>query len=133
MSQETILVVDDSPIELLGCRRALESADYAVVTYHIKEFSEVFKLSEIVLLNRPDMILMDVNLGLSSYDGARLAMAMQKLREPGSKTPLIVLHSSMSREELLEMQESSGADAFLEKGSLSQLPTRVRLVLMRCL
>ena len=133
MSQEIVLVVDDSPIELLGCRRALEQAGFQVVTYHIKEFSEVFKLSEIVMLERPHVILMDVNLGLSAYDGARLATAMRKLREVDSKTPLIVLHSSMSEDELKQVQANCGADAFLEKGKLEQLPNRVRMVLMRCL
>lgn len=126
-----ILVVDDSPIELLGMRDALLRANFQVVTCHIKQFSEVFKLSEVVVTEQPDLILMDVNLGLSAYDGTRLAKAVIKLREPGEPKPYVALHSSLGGDELQRLREECGADAFLEKGNLQQLPARIKTLLLR--
>ena len=124
-----VLIVDDSPLELLGMRESLERAKLDVVTFQIKSFEEVFKLSEVVLTKRPKLILMDVNFGLASYDGARLAKTVGRLREPGSKTPMIILHSSMSAAELLAMQLKCDADSYLEKGDLRELPARIRPML----
>ena len=131
MPKPPILIVDDSPLELLGMREALSKHDFQVTTFQIKSFAEVFQLSEVVLQEKPALILMDVNLGLSSYDGVRLAKTIGRLREPGEATPLIVLHSSLAAAELLAMQKKCQADAYLEKGDLTQLPMRVKLILSR--
>lgn len=133
MSQPALLIVDDSPLDLLGMREALTSADFQVTTFQIKSFTEVFKLSEVVLEEKPHLILMDVNLGLSSYDGVRLAKTLARLREPDERTPLIFLHSARPAAELLAMQKTCEADGFLEKGDLQLLPARVKQLLWRLL
>lgn len=110
-------------------RNALEAAGLDIVTFQINSFEEVFKLSEVVLDSKPKLILMDVNFGLSSYNGVRLAKTISRLREPRSQTPMIVLHSSASAAELLAFQRQCDADAYLEKGDLQHLPLRVQRIL----
>ena len=129
--RSAVLVVDDNALELLGMQQALEKAGFEAIPFQIKSFGEAFKLSELVLDREPTVILMDVDIGLSSYDGVRLAKTIARLREPGEKTPLIVLHSSLSAAELLAHQRNSGADTFLEKGDLQSLPGRIRRILVR--
>ena len=131
MEKPVILIIEDSPLELLGMREVLTKADFQVVTFQIKSFAEVFQLSAVVIQEKPQLILMDVNLGLQSYDGIRLAKTLMRLRDPGDTTPLMVLHSSLSAAELLALQRQCGADGFLEKGDLTQLPGRVRQFLRR--
>ncbi len=112
-------------------QQALSKADFEPISFQIKSFGEAFKLSEIVLEREPTVILMDVDIGLSSYDGVRLAKTIGRLREPDEKTPLIILHSSLSAAELLAHQRNCGADTFLEKGDLQSLPGRIRRILVR--
>ncbi len=126
-----VLVVDDNPLELLGMQQALEKADFEAIPFQIKSFGEAFRLSELVLERNPTVILMDVDIGLASYDGTRLAKTIGRLREPGEKTPLIVLHSSLSAAELLAHQRTCGADTFLEKSDLQSLAGRLRRILVR--
>ncbi len=133
MEKPVILVIEDSPLELLGMREVLAKADFQVVTFQIKSFAEVFQLSAVVIQEKPHLILMDVNLGLQSYDGIRLAKTLMRLREGDEATPLIVLHSSLSAAELLALQKQCGADGFLEKGDLTLLPMRLRQFLRRVL
>ena len=107
MNEKTVvLIVDDNPLELLGMRQSLEKSDFEPITFQIKSFTEAFKLSEVVLEREPTVILMDINIGLASYDGSRLAKTIGRLREPGKKTPLIVLHSSLSPAQLLVHQRA---------------------------
>lgn len=129
--KSVILVVDDNPLELLGMQQALEKGDFEAIPFQIKSFGEAFKLSEVVLDKKPKVILMDVDIGLASYDGVRLAKTISRLKEPGERTPLIVLHSSLSAAQLLVHQRTCGADTFLEKGDLHSLAGRLRRILVR--
>ena len=133
MEKPVILIIEDSPLELLGMREVLTKNDFQVVNFQVKSFAEVFRLSAVVIQEKPHLILMDVNLGLQSYDGIRLAITLMRLREPGEQTPLIVLHSSLSAAELLALQKQCGADGFLEKGDLTLLPAKLRQFLSRIL
>ena len=119
--QPIILYVEDNTENRLLVRRILQAEGFQVL-----EAEDAFRAVERIKSTRPDLILMDVNLGLSSYDGVRLAKTLARLREPGERTPLIFLHSARPAAELQALQRTCGADGFLEKGDLQLLPVRVK-------
>ena len=127
----SLLIIDDSPTELLAARRSLESEGFQVFTCLIRSFSEVLHLSELVLAVVPDVILMDVDLGLSCYDGVKLVRTVRRLSTTSraSRDPLIILHSSLPPAKLEALKAESGADSYLEKGEPGLLPLRVKTLL----
>ena len=64
MEKTKILIVEDETIIALDIKRALEKMDYEV-TNMVYDYQGAIKS---VKINRPDLILMDVNLG-NSKDG----------------------------------------------------------------
>ena len=68
MEKTKILIVEDETIIALDIKRALEKMDYEV-TNMVYDYQGDIKS---VKINRPDLILMDVNLG-NSKDGIETA------------------------------------------------------------
>ena len=103
-----ILVIDDSETALAIARRTLEAAGYAVLTAN-----SALRLPAIVHSERPDLILLDVEMPALRGDQV---LELTKLFDFLQRSP-IVLHSSKSEEELQELVRRSGASGYIKKTS----------------
>lgn len=74
MTKAKILIVEDEAIVALDIKRALLSLDFEV-TNSVRNYD---KALESIVKNRPDIILMDINLD-NSKDGIETAQAIQKI------------------------------------------------------
>ncbi|HET6945640.1 MAG TPA: response regulator [Gaiellaceae bacterium] len=106
----TCLIVDDSPEFFEAATQLL--ADDAVTVVGVAATSD-HAVSQALAL-RPDVALVDVNLG--SESGLDLAERLAGLPHGG---PPIVLISAETRSELAELVEASGALGFVSKTDLS--------------
>jgi DNA-binding NarL/FixJ family response regulator len=106
----TCLIVDDSPEFLEAARQLL--ADDAIAVVGIAATSDQAANEAAVL--RPDVALVDVNLG--SESGLDVAKRLAGLPNGG---PPVVLISAESRSELAELVDASGARGFVSKTDLS--------------
>lgn len=114
-----ILIVDDCKTARAFTSRVLRSSGYDVAT------AENIWISKLVGDFKPDLILMDVNLG-ASFKGTMAVSALKK-RVPGVR---YVLYSTLAAEKLTLLAEECGADAFIEKtASGQQLLDQVRRLL----
>jgi CheY-like chemotaxis protein len=103
----SILVVDDSAIVLAICRARLEEAGYEVSTRE-----SALGTSAMVMRERPDAVLMDVDLpGLS---GDQIA-ALIKKNDTGDSLPIIILHSSLTSQVLARLVEECAAAGYIQK------------------
>jgi DNA-binding NtrC family response regulator len=106
--RKTILVVDDSHLVLALASEALESAGYRVLT-HDRPTGCVSR----IILERPDLVLIDVNMPELSGDTI--------VGLPGSAHPesgsIILLHSTMNRAELERRTRACQAHGFVQKSS----------------
>jgi len=101
-----ILVIDDDEKVLNIVKRNLESAGYAVFVA-----SSALKMPQIVQRERPDLVLLDVEMpALSGEHVLDLATLFDFLRE----IP-IVLHSAKSDEELQSLVARSQARGYIRK------------------
>ncbi len=106
-SRGRVLVVDDSAIVLAVCRERLEEAGYEV---NVRE--SALGTSAMVIRDRPDAVLMDVDLpGLS---GDQIASLIRK-NDAGEGTPIIILHSGLTAQVLGGMVEECGAAGYIQK------------------
>lgn len=104
-----VLIVDDSPIVLAVCRERLEDVGYEVA---VRE--SALGTSAMVLRDKPDAVLMDVDLpGLSGDQIATLIKKNDTLG--GDNGPVIILHSSLSAPVLTRLAEQCGAAGFIQK------------------
>ena len=101
-----VLVVDDDEQYLKLTARTLRMAGYDVVAR-----SNVIGTSAAVVSERPDMVLIDVD--MPGLDGDRLALLIQR---SVTKTPLLVLYSGMNPKILHERALACGAYASISKG-----------------
>ncbi len=101
-----ILVVDDSPTVLGVARVTLENAGYEVVT-----ISEALRVSMTVLSEKPDLVLMDVNMPL--LDGNKLIEIMR--RSLILRDCKVLLHSSEPASVLRDLTQECAADGFIRK------------------
>lgn len=124
-----ILLIDDSPTQLLAFRRAVQESGLEVVTALVSSVAEVLNLARIVSDEQPDVGLVDVDLGIESFDGSRLASSFVRLKKTTPKPMAVVLHSGLEPERLDELTRKSGADTYLEKGKMSILPMRLQTLL----
>ncbi len=106
MERKTILVVDDSPVVLELTGAALEGAGYKVVLRSRGEGTVAAVLQE-----RPDLVLLDVN--MPRLSGDTIAVILAKT-DPDRKT-IVLLHSSLSPELLKLKVLQTGAQGFLHK------------------
>lgn len=101
-----IVVIDDSEIVLEVTRGALEGAGYDVVT-HDRPAGCV----ALILHEKPDLVLMDVN--MPGLGGDTIVSVLAKAA-PTSDT-IVLLHSSLSAEVLRGKASVAGAHGFLQK------------------
>lgn len=101
-----IVVIDDSEIVLEVTRGALEGAGYDVVT-HDRPAGCV----ALILHEKPDLVLMDVN--MPGLGGDTIVSVLAKAA-PTSDT-IVLLHSSLSAEVLRSKAATAGAHGFLQK------------------
>ncbi len=106
-----VLVIDDDPQSLKLTARMLRSAGYEVVTR-----SEVFGTSFAVASERPNVVLIDLN--MPALDGDRLAPLIQR---SVPNPPPIVLYSGLSEKVLRERALACGASATIPKGLAPEL------------
>ncbi len=120
MTRKTILVVDDDPTHLLCARDLLEADGYEVVVHQY-----AFGATEKVLVERPDLVLVDVNMPALSGEG--LVGVIRN--RPRLKELPVVLYSSNDEESLRRTAERLGLRGFVCKGDVEALRTTVaRLV-----
>ncbi len=121
--RKTILVVDDSPIVLEMAGSALESAGYKVVSRSRGEGTVAAVIQE-----RPDLVLLDVN--MPRLSGDTIAVILTKT-DPDKKT-IVLLHSSLSPELLKLKVLQTGASGYLHKtGNAHELVASVNTWLKR--
>ncbi len=118
---DKILVVDDEPRVVRLVREILRAVGYQVI-----EASRGEEALEMVVMERPDLVLLDILLpeGIDGYEVCR------RLRE-FSDVPVIMLTAKAQEKDLLRGFEV-GADDYLTKPfSARELVARVRAVLRR--
>jgi len=105
-----VLVVDDDELYLKVTERLLRSGGYEVVAR-----SEVLGTSFVVSSERPDVMLVDLNMPM--VDGDRLVPLVTRGRfEPPYFSPYVVLYSGVEERALARRAEECGADASIPKG-----------------
>ncbi|HEY6078058.1 MAG TPA: response regulator [Polyangiaceae bacterium] len=102
-----IVVIDDSEIVLAVTREALTNAGYRVVV-HDRTAGSV----ALILQEKPDLVLMDVNMPGLSGDTALSVLARA---QPHAET-IVLLHSSLPVEILRSKAAAVGAHGFIQKG-----------------
>jgi two-component system, NarL family, nitrate/nitrite response regulator NarL len=104
------LIVDDSPIFVEAATRMLEGEGITVVGSASNSALALQRVGEL----RPDVLLVDVNLGQES--GFDLA---ERLLRGGNSHPAVILTSSYSEDDLADLIVASPAAGFLPKAVLS--------------
>lgn len=118
-----IVVIDDSEIVLAVTKVALEGAGYELVT-HDRPAGCV----ALILHEKPDLVLMDVN--MPGLGGDTIVSVLAKAA-PTSET-IVLLHSSLSAEVLRGKASAAGAHGFIQKsGDLFALVREVNRWLKR--
>lgn len=118
-----VVVIDDSEIVLAVAKSALEGAGYDVVT-HDRPAGCV----ALILHEKPDLVLMDVN--MPGLGGDTIVSVLAKAA-PTSDT-IVLLHSSLSAEVLRGKASAAGAHGFIQKsGDLFGLVREVNRWLKR--
>jgi DNA-binding response OmpR family regulator len=113
----TVIVIDDSPIALDFTRDALESNGYRVITRR-----RTAGAVNLVLQERPDLVLLDVNMPQVAGD---ITATLLRRAEPNSKT-VILLYSSLSAETLALRAATAGAHGYIRKtGNVMELLRQV--------
>ncbi len=102
----TVLVVDDSDVILEVAKTALEAAGFRVLTH-----SRPSGCVALILQERPDLVLIDVNMPLMSGD--TVAKLFGKAL-PGSDI-VVLLHSTLPADVLEVKAKTSGAHGYIRK------------------
>ena len=110
-----LLLVEDSPTDLLMTREALEHAKVLLNTYSVEDGAEVLKFlrreGKHASVPRPDLILLDLN--LPKKDGREVLAEIKS--DPELKTiPVVILTTSKAEEDIL-MAYRSHANCFITK------------------
>ena len=114
------MIVDDNPGFLHAARALLEEEGIRVVGVASTGAEAVRRAAEL----HPDVTLLDIDLGLDNgFDVAR-----QLVDEPGVDAGSLILISTYSEDEFVDMIEASPAVGFLQKPALS-VPAIERLLL----
>jgi DNA-binding response OmpR family regulator len=107
-SQQKVLIIDDSAVALEWARVQLEAAGYLVVVR-----DEPLGSSLLVIRERPDLVLIDVN--MPSLSGDELVALLKGHTRLHSAR--LVLYSAKAESELVKLTASSGADGYICKTS----------------
>jgi CheY-like chemotaxis protein len=122
MSRSKILVVDDDPTHLACARELLEADGHEVVIHET-----AFGATEKVKSERPDLLLLDVN--MPALSGEAL-VAILREREATRETP-VVLYSSNDEASLQRAAGRLGVAGWVAKGDPAELRRTVARVLAR--
>lgn len=106
MRQLTVMVIDDSELVLSVVESFLDAAGYRVVTRKM-----ALGTRAAILRERPDVILLDVNMPL--LDGAELCGAIRS--HTAMRGSCIVLHSDIPETELRAIAARAGANGYIRK------------------
>jgi two-component system, NarL family, invasion response regulator UvrY len=107
-----VLVVDDHPIVLQGCRRILEDAGCAAVF----EASDVATGYELFRSNRPDVVVIDLSMRDIGLGGVSL---IRRIHADDRRVPILVL--SMHRDPTLVVQAlEAGAVGYVLKDTATE-------------
>lgn len=118
-----VVVIDDSAIVLEVTRGALEQAGYQVVTH-----DRAAGCVALILHEKPDLVLMDVN--MPGLGGDTIVSVFAKAQPTGDT--VVVLYSSLSAEALRTKAAAAGAHGFIQKtGDLFALVREVNRWLKR--
>jgi DNA-binding response OmpR family regulator len=117
----TILVIDDNAVVLETTRSTLETAGFRVLTR-----DRSVGAIGIILEERPDLVLLDVN--MPNLSGDSLADILS--RAHSTRGTVVVLHSSLSANALRMKALATGAQGFIQKTSVqAELVRQVRAFL----
>lgn len=111
-----VLVIDDTPTVLAYCTTLLAA-------HEVHTASDWVEANRIAHAVKPDVIVLDENLG--AFQGSYLVRAFRMFF--GGALPLVLISS----DDCAAASEASGANAFVNKEYLDQLPAVLELVL-RC-
>ena len=120
MSTKKILVVDDDATHLLCAKEILEDAGYEVVIH-----TGGFGATEKVMVEQPDLVLIDVNMPALSGDGL---VGVLRGREQTQRVP-ILLYSSNDEGALRRTVDRLGIEGYVSKGDVEELRRVVARVL----
>jgi CheY-like chemotaxis protein len=120
MSRPRILVVDDDETHLICTKELLEAEGYEVLV-HVGAFGA----TQQVLLNAPDLVLVDVNMPALSGEGlVAVLRGSEKTRRVR-----ILLHSSNDELALWTAARRLAIDGYVPKGDPGELRRKVAAVL----
>jgi len=100
-----VLIVDDNEVCRAGVRESLEQDGFDVV-----ELGSAIGMSSLVSLEKPDVVLMDVEMPAIEGDKAVEILLKHRLH-----ACTILLYSARPPEELKRMARACGADGFVSK------------------
>ena len=102
----TILYVEDNPDNRMLVRRILLSEDYSLL-----EATNASEALEVLKSNKPDLILMDIN--MPDVDGYTLTAQIKKM--PGfERVPILALTANVMRGDKEKVLEA-GCDGYIQK------------------
>lgn len=102
----TILYVEDNPDNRMLVRRILLSEDYSLL-----EATNASEALEVLKSNKPDLILMDIN--MPDVDGYTLTAQIKKM--PGFESvPILALTANVMRGDREKVLEA-GCDGYIQK------------------
>jgi len=102
----TILYVEDNPENRMLVRRILLSEDYSLL-----EATNASEALEVLKTNKPDLILMDIN--MPDVDGYTLTAQIKKM--PGfERIPILALTANVMRGDKEKVLEA-GCDGYIQK------------------
>jgi DNA-binding NtrC family response regulator len=111
---KTILIVDDEPAARYGLRRALESK------YRIAEVDSAESARDALLIEKPDLVLLDVV--LPGQDGLSFLKAM---RDQGSGVPVLMVSALDAAKTAVDALRLGAADYLVKGFELDELRQRV--------
>ncbi|MET0595542.1 MAG: response regulator [Polyangiaceae bacterium] len=103
---KTVLVVDDSEVVLELVKKSLEGAGYSVIT-RSKPSGSVAA----ILRDKPDVVLLDVN--MPTLSGDTIAKILGRVGQ--NPDTLVLLHSSLSIDNLRLKAMATGAHGYIQK------------------
>lgn len=106
LQNKTILHIEDNPDNRVLVKRLLQSASYRVL-----EAADAFEAITVLRRNRPDLILMDIN--MPGVDGYTLTSKFKTI--PGLRNiPIIAITANAMRGDR-EKTLRAGCDGYIEK------------------
>ena len=122
MNHHRILVVDDEPKLVRLVREVLNAAGYTVLTT-----GNGAEAVELVALEQPDLMILDILLQYGEFDGYEVARRVRQF----SDIPIIMLTAKVRESDLLRGFEAGADDYMTKPFSSKELLARIRALLMR--